>query len=198
MRPQFLARAAALAVALVSAPAFAGSVSIAVTGADGRPLAGAVVSIDVPGEPRPALHGPYQIAQHNIAFDPHILIVPVGATVLFPNKDQVRHHVYSFSPAKKFEIKLYGRDETKSEEFDKPGAVALGCNIHDVMSGVVYVTATPFSAITDAAGQVTFASMPAANAILRIWNPAIRAPDNTLVRPIRISPGGLQLTLSAR
>ena len=144
MRPEFPALAIAFAAALSgSHPARAGSVSVAVTSATGRPLAGAIVSIDVPGTARPAAPGPYVMAQHNIAFDPHILIVPVGATVLFPNKDQVRHHVYSFSRAKKFEIKLYSRDETKSEKFDTPGVVSLGCNIHDSMSGYLYVTATP-------------------------------------------------------
>ena len=67
--------------------------------------------------------------------------MPVGATVSFPNRDKVRHHVYSFSAAKKFDLKLYGRDETRSVVFDKPGVVALGCNIHDVMSGFIVVAA---------------------------------------------------------
>ena len=164
----------------------------------GAPSPGAIVSIDVPGAARPAAPGPYVMAQHNIAFDPHILIVPVGATVLFPNKDQVRHHVYSFSRAKKFEIKLYSRDETKSEKFDTPGVVSLGCNIHDSMSGYLYVTATPYTALTDAAGHVTFADVPAGAAVLRVWEPAIHAPDNTMARAVTIGPEGLKLSFTTR
>ena len=83
------------------------------------------------------------MAQENISFSPHVLIVPVGATVAFPNHDRVRHHVYSVSKPKKFDIKLYGRDETRTEAFDKPGVVALGCNIHDQMSGFIIVVDTP-------------------------------------------------------
>ena len=102
--------------------------------------------------------------QHNIAFDPHVLIVPVGSTVGFPNLDKVRHHVYSFSKVKKFDLKLYGRDETRSVVFDKAGVVALGCNIHDSMSGFIIVVDTPYAMKTDANGRVVIANVPAGSA----------------------------------
>ena len=66
------------------------------------------------------------MTQQNIAFNPYVLIVPVGSTVGFPNKDKVRHHVYSFSAAKKFELKLYGQQEERTVTFDKTGVVRAG------------------------------------------------------------------------
>src|SRR5258706_807227 len=105
----------------------AASVTIDVRGADGRPLSGAVVLVDSRSGPAVPIGfpWPYVIAQQNISFQPHVLIVPVGATVNFPNRDAMRHHVYSFSRPKRFELKLYGRDETRSVTFDTPGLVAL-------------------------------------------------------------------------
>ena len=76
-------------------------------------------------------------------FHPFVLIVPVGAKVSFPNLDPTRHHVYSFSPAKQFELKLFARDQSRSVVFDKPGVVALGCNIHDAMTAFIVVDGQP-------------------------------------------------------
>ncbi len=169
----------------------AATVSLEVRGIDGRPLTGAVVTVDsaraVPVVP--PTRG-YQIEQRDIQFQPNILIVPVGATVAFPNRDKVRHHVYSFSKPKKIDLKLYGRDETRSVTFDRPGVVALGCNIHDSMSGFVYVTATPFAALTDAAGKVSIADVPAGAARVTVWHPSIRAPGGTASQPIAIGASG--------
>ncbi len=156
----------------------------------GRPVAGAVVMIDsaVRDASVPIrFPWPYVVAQAKIAFDPHVLIVPVGASVAFPNRDQVRHHVYSFSKPKKFELKLYGREQARSVVFDKPGIVALGCNIHDSMSGFVVVVDTPFAMQTDATGHARIANVPAGAAHLRIWHPSIRAPNNQVIVPVAVS-----------
>ena len=134
------------------------------------------------------------MAQKNIQFVPHVLIVPVGASVSFPNRDKVRHHVYSFSKAKKFDLKLYGRDETRSVVFDKPGVVALGCNIHDAMSGFILVVDTPYAMQTGADGHVTIANVPAGGATVRLWHPAIRAPDNMLAQAVTVAPSGFSAT----
>lgn len=189
---------AALASLCPLAAARAAPVSVTVTGPDGKPLANAVVTIDATGVATPAPRGSYVMAQHNIAFDPHVLIVPVGATVRFPNQDKVRHHVYSFSAARKFELKLYGRDETKTVTFDKPGVVALGCNIHDVMSGFVFVTAAPFAAVSDGAGHVTINGVPPGRATLSVWHPSIRAPGNSMTQPATIAASGYTITVSTR
>ena len=131
------------------------------------------------------------MAQHNIAFEPHILIVPVGAVVTFPNLDRVRHHVYSFSTAKKFELKLYGREEARTVIFDRPGVIALGCNIHDRMTGFIMVTATPFTATTDAAGRASIPAVPVGRATLRIWYQALRAPGGQMTQPLAVTAAPL-------
>jgi len=178
--------------------ASAAPVSIQVLGPDGRPLSGAVVTLTLPGTPAPTPRGTYRVAQQNIAFDPKVLIVPVGAQVSFPNLDRVRHHVYSFSPAKKFDLKLYGRDDSRSVTFDKPGPVALGCNIHDAMNGLVYVTATPFAAVADGDGRVAFTGVGAGRGMLTVWHPSIRKAGNTLSQPLAVSAGGVASVVRLR
>lgn len=187
----------AILALMLAGRAEAAPVTIQVIGVDGRPVADAVVSVKVPGVPAPPVRGPYAVAQRNIQFDPRVLIVPVGATVSFPNFDKVRHHVYSFSKPKKFELKLFSRDESRTVVFDKPGAVALGCNIHDAMSGVVYVTASPYTARTDANGMVRM-DVPVATARVTVWHPTIRASENTLEQPVKITSAGLVSTLQLR
>ena len=187
---------AALAALLAAAPAIAGPVAVTVKGPNGAPLAGAVVTIEVPGRIAPTPRGPYVVEQRDIQFQPRVLIVPVGATVGFPNRDKVRHHVYSFSKPRKFDLRLYGREDMRSVVFDKPGVVSLGCNIHDLMSGFVFVAATPFAAQTDAAGRVTFGDVPAGAAIMRVWHPSIRAPGNSLSRPVAVAASGNATTVT--
>ncbi len=192
----FVRLAAALLI-LAPTAARAGPVTIDVRGHDGRPLTGAVVTVETAKAPAPSPRGPYAVEQRDIAFQPHVLIVPVGATVAFPNRDKVRHHVYSFSKPKKFDLKLYGREDTRSITFDRPGVVSLGCNIHDAMSGFIFVSATPFAERTDAAGRATFAT-PAGAATVRVWHPSIRAAGNSLAQQVTIAPAGFSTTLTLR
>ncbi|MBB4615956.1 methylamine utilization protein [Sphingomonas abaci] len=189
---------ASIAILSMAGVAQAAPVTVQVVGVDGRPLPGAVVTLTLPGTPAPAVRGPYRVAQQNIAFDPKILIVPVGAQVSFPNLDRVRHHVYSFSPARKFDLKLYGRDDSRSITFDKPGPVALGCNIHDGMNGLVYVTATPFAAVADGEGRVSFAGAGAGRGTVTVWHPSIRKPGNTLSQPLAVSTAGATAVVRLR
>jgi hypothetical protein len=131
-----------------------------------------------------------KMAQQNIRFDPFVLIVPVGAEVSFPNYDKVRHHVYSFSPAKTFELKLYGHDETRTVRFDKPGTVALGCNIHDRMVAFIRVVDTPFAAKTNAAGVAELQGVPEGRAVLHVWQPYLKGAGNEVTEAITVPPGG--------
>jgi plastocyanin len=190
----------AIAVFAFASPAYAGDAAIEVRGADGRPLADAVVTIQTARRAAGPIRfsWPAVMQQHNIAFDPHVLIVPLGSTVGFPNLDKVRHHVYSFSKVKKFDLKLYGRDDTRSEVFDKVGVVAVGCNIHDSMSGFVVVVDTPYAMKTDVNGRVNIANVPAGGATVRVWHPTIRAPDNMLSQTVTIAPTGYRTTLTIR
>ncbi|WP_101758086.1 methylamine utilization protein [Oceanicoccus sp. KOV_DT_Chl] len=88
-------------------------------------------------------------------FLPHLLVIQKGQTVTFPNSDNIRHHIYSFSQPKPFEIRMFKGGEFKTIAFDKPGIVVLGCNIHDQMIGYIYVADTELTAVTDSNGLAT-------------------------------------------
>jgi len=105
------------------------------------------------------------------------LLVPVGTTVAFPNLDTVRHSIYSFSKAGRFQIDLYGRDQTRTHQFTVPGSIALGCHIHDQMRGYIRVSTTPYAAISDLNGMADVASLPAGSYPVTVWHPQGRGPD---------------------
>ena len=168
----------AIAALALSATAHARDITVTVRDAGGHPVEDAVVTLNVPGRAPPPAH--FTISQKNTMFAPFVLVIPVGSTVDFTNLDPFRHHVYSFSPARKFELKLFGQGETRPVRFDRPGLVAIGCNIHDSMQAFIYVVDTPFARKTDAAGRVTLRGLPAGARRLRVWHPLLRAPGNEL------------------
>lgn len=162
----------------------------------GRPIRDAVILIDAPGAATPRPQGAYSVVQQNMKFAPFVLIAPVGAEVSFPNRDTVRHHVYSFSPTKPFELKLYGSEQAaRSVKFDKAGVVALGCNIHDSMVAFIRVVSTPFAAKTDATGHARLTGMNNGAANLKIWHPYLKAPGNEIARPVALSANAATLTV---
>ncbi|MDI1296576.1 MAG: methylamine utilization protein [bacterium] len=180
-------------LSLLASPALAGDLDLKIVDATGQPVGDAVVTVrPAGGVPSGPIRFPWgtSMVQQNIAFVPHVLIVPVGATVRFPNKDKVRHHVYSFSKPAKFELKLFGQDETRSYTFSTTGAVALGCNIHDQMSGFIKVVDTPFATKSNAAGQARITGLATGTAQVTIWHPLLRSKDNELVINIPIPPSG--------
>lgn len=182
----------ALALTLAALPVQAADLVVSVTDAAGKPVRNAVVTVKAPaGAAAPIkFTWPYTVTQKNIQFDPFVLIVPVGSDVTFPNRDAVRHHVYSFSPVKKFELKLYGKEEARSVRFDKVGVVPLGCNIHDQMIAYVVVVDTPFAARTGADGQAVIRGLPAGSAQMSVWHPLVKAARNQVVRPVSIAAAG--------
>ena len=183
-------------LAVVPCAASAATANIDVRGADGKPLAGAIVMIDTPKKPAGPIKFSWGTAmgQRNIQFDPRILIVPVGSTVTFPNYDKVRHHVYSFSKTKKFDLKLFGKDESRSIVFDKTGVAAVGCNIHDAMSGFILVVDTPYAMQTDPNGHATIAGVPPGGVTVRVWHLSIRGNDNMIAQPANVGASGLSTT----
>jgi len=122
--------------------------------------------------------GPNVMAQRNLAFAPGTLITAKGSSVSFPNFDRVRHSIYSFSKAARFEINLYGKDQTRAQSFPIAGSVALGCNIHDNMRGYIKVVDTPFAAKTDRNGLVNLSDLPNGAATVKIWHPQARMAGN--------------------
>ena len=169
--PVALSLALGLALGL-AAGVQAATVQIEVQDAAGKPLGDAVVfleSAEARRQVRPM--GALEMAQQKKQFLPEVLVVPVGSEVRFPNHDSVRHHVYSFSPAKKFELKLYSGTPANPVLFDRPGVVVLGCNIHDQMVGWILVVDTPYYAQTAAAtGKAQIDNVPAGSYRLRTWH----------------------------
>jgi len=179
------------ALALAAAPAAAGDLVVQVRAAGGAPVPNAVVTLYPGGRPSPlGPAGSYQIAQRDLQFSPFVLVVPIGADVSFPNFDNVRHHVYSFSPARRFELRLYAREQTRSVHFDRPGIVPLGCNIHDNMIAFIDVVDTAFAARTDGAGTARFTAIPGSQVLVRIWHPYLRAPGNQLELRVAVPDHG--------
>src|SRR5438552_14554473 len=166
----------ALALAGAATPLAAASLSVRVVDSSGRPVRDAVVTLyPSAGARAPHASGRYLISQQNLQFHPFLTIVPVGADVSFPNFDPTKHHVYSFSAAKRFELKLFARDQSRTVHFDKPGVVALGCNIHDQMSAFIFVTDTNWTARTNAQGIASFGDAPNAPSRIAVWHPYLRA-----------------------
>jgi plastocyanin len=175
-----------LAFASAVSPLAAAPLSVRVVDASGRPVRDAVVTLYPGGSAaRPARGGGrFVVSQQSLQFHPFLTIVPVGADVSFPNLDPTKHHVYSFSPAKKFELKLFAKDQSRTVRFDKAGVVALGCNIHDQMSAFIVVTGSAWTARTNAQGMVVFGDAPNAPARLTVWHPYLRAPGGLLQQAI--------------
>lgn len=182
------------ALALASSAA-AADLTVTVKTPAGRAVRDAVVTVYPSAgfdRSRIRFSWPYRMSQHDMRFDPFVLIVPVGAEVSFPNLDTVRHHVYSFSPAKTFELKLYGSDQTRAVRFDRVGVAAIGCNIHDAMVAYINVVDTPFAAKTDANGQAVFRGLPAGQARVRTWHPYAKVRGAQVEQAIVAAAAGAQ------
>ena len=158
----------------------AADLTVVIRDSNGRPVRDAVVMADASGRAAPPA-ARFVINQQNMQFVPYVLVIPVGSTVEFGNLDPYRHHVYSFSPAKKFELKLFGQGETRPVRFDKPGLVSIGCNIHDSMQAFIQVVDTPFARKSDETGRVTLRGVPAQVRQVRVYHPLLRAPGNQMV-----------------
>ena len=149
------------ALLCAAGPALAASMQVQVQDGGGKPLAGAVVFLE--SREAQAAAKPLQgveVAQANKQFDPQVRVVTVGSAVQFPNHDAVRHHVYSFSPTKTFELKLYAGTTANPVVFDKPGIAVLGCNIHDKMVAWMVVVETPYFGRSGADGKLSLDNVP--------------------------------------
>ena len=189
----------ALAFAGVATPLAAAPLNVRVVDASGRPVRDAVVTLYPAGSARPAhASGRYVVAQQNLQFRPFLTVVPVGADVSFPNLDPTKHHVYSFSIAKRFELKLFAKDQSRTVHFDRPGVVALGCNIHDQMSAFIFVTDTGWTARTNAQGIASFADAPNAPARVAVWHPYLKAPGGQVQQSIAATQRNLGFQVRLR
>ncbi len=112
-----------------------------------------------------------ELWQINQSFEPHVLGVPVGATIDFPNGDLVYHNVFSYSKPRKFDLGYYGKGKSKSVTFDKPGVVQVFCDIHSTMSAYVLVVDTPFVTQPDENGEFVLSNVPNGDYTLKVWHP---------------------------
>lgn len=155
---------------LASSAAYAGAV-VQVTDSSGQSVQDAVVYAELASGPQLAKTANAEIQQKDKKFMPFVTVVQTGTSISFPNNDTVRHHAYSFSPAKPFELKLYSGKPAAPIIFDKAGTVVVGCNIHDQMVAYIHIVDTPYFAKTDAAGTARLPNMPAGKYVLKTWHP---------------------------
>jgi plastocyanin len=166
--------------------AAAAAISGTVSAADGAPVTDAVVFVESPA-PEPDKSPPMQVVdQVNKTFVPGLLPIVVGTAVRFPNHDQIHHHVYSFSPTKTFELPLYKGEAAAPVVFDKVGAVRIGCNIHDWMSGIILVVPSPHFAVTDASGHFVLEDMPAGTYTLVAWHALSKVKPEETAQSVQV------------
>lgn len=163
-------------------------INAAVRDASDKPVADAVI-VAVPEDGiLPDLRpGTAIVDQINRQFVPYVKAITVGTSVSFPNKDNIRHHVYSFSKAKRFELPLYSGIHAPPVTFDKPGVVILGCNIHDWMIGYIYVSESPWFAVTGKDGRATIRDLPAGRYRVRAWHPLMEATEKQTLQSADLS-----------
>jgi len=130
-----------------------------------------------------------RLVQRNKSFEPHVLVVQVGTSVEFPNRDPFFHNVFSLFEGKRFDLGLYEAGTTRNVVFDKPGISYIFCNIHSEMSAVVISVGSPYYGISDRNGRVAIAHVPPGRYVLRIWyEDALPEALNQLTREVDISP----------
>ena len=163
----------------------AGELSVDVLDETGAPIENAVVYAEHEVKDSSTI-APAVIEQRGKQFNPLVSVVQTGADVTFPNFDSVRHHVYSFSPAKTFELKLYSGVPAKPIKFDKAGTVVLGCNIHDNMLAFIQVVDTPYFTKTNKMGKAILSNLPNGNYTLKAWHYALAKEKDIFEKPITI------------
>lgn len=183
-----------LGMALASS-ATARTISGQVLGADGKPIANAVVFVQEPASLQPATPAsPAIMDQFNKTFVPGMLPIAVGTQVRFPNRDQIRHHVYSFSRPKRFELPLYKGEDAPPVLFDKPGVVKIGCNIHDWMSAIILVLPNDRFAVTKEDGTFTLPSLDAGQYTITAWHAQSRDKTEDVAQRITLADPEPRLT----
>jgi plastocyanin len=179
-----------------AAPVGAAELQVTVLQAQGTPLPGAVVDLQ-PQSPQPPARsaGRALMDQRDLMFVPDTLAIRSGTTVDFPNSDNVRHQVYSFSAPKNFQLSLYDGKQRASVAFDKPGLVTVGCNIHDAMIGYIYVTDSPWFGQTAVDGSLQLRNLPAGHYTVKVWHARLRDKPDALSQSLELAASGGAVTI---
>jgi len=189
-----------VAIVIIASAAAAGAADlrVAVTDSRGQPAQQVVVVARPVGDVGAGNAAKSAtVTQQFQTFTPGVMPISVGTTVEFPNLDRMRHHVYSFSPAKTFEIHLYSGEDIPKVTFDAPGVITLGCNIHDWMTGYLYVTDAPYFAATDAAGVATLRNVPPGDYHLAVWHSKLDKEADEGTARVGTAPTSVDLKVAA-
>lgn len=172
--------------------------NVTVVDQDGRPVPDALVMLN-DGTVMPPAAASLEVAQRNAEFEPRIAVVSRGTAVQFPNRDRARHHVYSFSSARTFEIELYKGTPSDPVAFEQNGIVTIGCNVHDWMYGVIYVIDTPFYGVSTSQGRAVVPRPAGDQFELTVWHPD--QADGGVTRSVTLNAdnaSGTDVTISMR
>ena len=165
---------ALLSIFVFASPLAAATLEAVVQDGRGGAVHDAVVYAIPEGRPVPTPRRGAVMEQRNRTFIPHVLPIQTGTAVRFPNLDDVQHHVYSFSPAKTFQLPLYKGNPPNAVVFEKPGVVTLGCNIHDQMSAYIVVVDTPYFEKTASNGRAALRDLEPGRYSVHVWAPDMR------------------------
>jgi plastocyanin len=181
----------ALTLGVVSA-ASAASLTVHSFDADGKPMPDVAIALypkfSIPFDR--AIPPDAVVAQQNMQFVPYLTVIRTGSRVSFPNRDNMEHHLKSFSATKEFEFKIYSSGTPPPVVFDRPGPVGLHCLIHDWMQGFIYVVDTPFYGATDAGGATSLDSLPEGKYEVRAWHPTMSSYLPPLSKDVTLGNGG--------
>ena len=153
---------------------YAAEFSVVVNSTSDKLIKDAVITLTSKNKRKLTSGKTYIIDQINKTYVPHVTVIPAGNEISFPNKDNIRHHVYSFSETKKFELPLYEGTPTEPVKFNKSGIAVLGCNIHDWMRGYIFITDTPYYGLSGVSGSTTIKNVPKGKYSLRVWHPRLK------------------------
>lgn len=169
-------------ILLAALPGFvqAAPLQINVTDIAGKPVGNVVVYLqNHVTAAMPQTHHNHDIAQQDKKFAPYVSVVRQHEQVAFINHDDITHHLYSFNGPARFDFRLKAAESKSVGDFTEPGIIAMGCNIHDWMSGYVMVVATPFYTVTNTEGLALFTDVPAGEYHLVVWHPQMAEDELT-------------------
>src|SRR5512132_3795997 len=180
-----------LTVLVFAGDLLAGSLEVVVKDDKGGPGSDAVAYAVGAASAAPKKHA--VVDQRDKQFIPYVTAVQVGTAVSFPNNDNIRHHVYSLSPAKKFELPLYAGVPAEPVTFDKEGFVTLGCSIHDWMVAYIAVLPTPYFQVTGKDGRTVLEDLPAGQYSVEVWQPLLKGAPEKFAQHVHLAEGSKEL-----
>jgi len=197
--PQFFGALAALAALPLAAATVSGKISFITKRGQNPVVNETLVWLEPAGKAVRKPPQTFQMMTRGKTLVPHVLAIPLGSTVEFPNDDPISHNLFSLSTANTFDLGLYRRGAGKSHKFDIPGVVNVYCNVHPNMSSVIHVMATPYYTFADAAGNYALADIPPGKYRLVVWNEQGGQSNSEVgVSAAGTVSGALALTLDSR